>query len=197
MGSLLRAPHRGGQAGGLGRYGLVLLAVLAIGAAAMAQGAPPAGLGPDTVIVPGRSIGPWSLDTSFANLLWSLGVRDIRLTSIPGSQFRNDLEQSSWPDPPVVAIHGPMDDMVYALGIAASRYMTREGVGVGASEEKVVAAYGPASSVVQAPARPKYLIYNNRGLAFQVAVDPVSGKYSTVDRVFVFRPGRAGAIWRL
>ncbi len=183
--------------GGLGR-GLMLLAVLAVGAAAaMAQGAPPAGLGPDTVIVPGQSIGPWSLDMSFTELLWALGVRSVSLTSVPGPQFRNELGMSSWPNPPVVAIHGSIDETLYGLGIAGARYMTSERIGAGATEAKVTGAYGPAPQVVQPPSRPKFLIYNDRGLAFQIAFDPVSGGYGAVERVYVFRPGRAGAIWRI
>ncbi len=181
----------------LARYGLMLLAVLAFGATATAQGAPPAGLGPDTVIVPGQSIGPWSLDMSFTELLWALGVRSVSVRSVPGPQFRNELEMSSWPDPPVVAIHGSIDETLYGLGIAGSRYMTRERIGAGATEAKVIGAYGPASWVVQPPSRPKFLIYNDRGLAFQIAFNPVSGEYGAVERVYVFRPGRGGAIWRI
>ncbi len=183
--------------GGLGRYGLILLVVPAIAAAAMAQGASPAGLGPDTVIVPGQSIGRWSLDMSFTQLLWALGVRSVSVRSVPDPQFRNELEMSSWPDPSVVAIHGSIDETLYGLGIAGSRYMTRERIGAGATEAKVTGAYGPASQVVQPPSRPKFLIYNDRGLAFQIAFDPVSGDYGAVERVYVFRPGRAGAIWRI
>ncbi len=181
----------------LGRYGLMLFAVLAIGAAAAAQGTPPPGLGPDTVIVPGQSIGPWSLDMSFTQLLWTIGIRSVSIRSVPDPQFRNELAMSSWPNPPVVAIHGSIDETLYGLGIAGSRYMTRERIGAGATEAKVTGAYGPASQVVQPPSRPKFLIYNDRGLAFQIAFDPVSGEYRAVERVYVFRPGRAGAIWRI
>jgi len=177
-------------------HGLMLLIVLAVAASAGAQGAStrPAP-SPATVIVPGQAIGPWTLDMSHTDLLWSLGTRRPFLSGL-GPQFRNDLVVSVWASPNVVAFHDAGDDIVHALGIAEPEYATRERIGVGATEDQVIGAYGLASSVLQLPARPKFLIYDARGLAFQMRFNTVSGTYGPVERVFVFRPGRARVIWR-
>lgn len=184
------------------RYGLVALVVLALAAAATAQpeqerdATPSIWASARTVIVPGQAIGPWSLDMTFTDLIWTLGVRTV-LLSPPGPQYRTELEYTAWSNPPVVAIHGYADNRLYALGIADSGYVTREGVGVGASEAQVTTAYGRAPSVVLLPARPKMLLYNEKGVAFQVAFNSASGTYGAVERIFVFWPGQAGAIWRV
>ncbi len=188
-----------GRSAGRGRgVGLAALLVLAVVGGAWAQGTPvtPASPQPDaTAIVPGQAIGKWSLDMTFADLIWNLGVRTVLLTP-PGPQYRTELEYTAWSDPPVVAIHGFADNTVYALGIADAAYTTREHVGVGVREDVVRGTYGPSPGVVQPPARPRMLVYNDRGLAFQIAFNPASGGYGPVERVFVFRPGQGGAIWR-
>ncbi len=195
---LSRIIGRGRPAGPARRVGLVALLLLAVAGAAWAQGTPvtPGPTPPaEKAIVPGQAIGRWSLDMTFADLLWNLGVRTV-LLSPPGPQYRTELEYTAWSNPPVVAIHGPADNTLYALGIADSGYMTRERVGVGAPEDLVTGTYGVAPAVVQLPARPRMLVYNDRGLAFQIAFNPSSGGYGAVERIFVFRPGQAGAIWR-
>jgi hypothetical protein len=149
-----------------------------------------------TVIVPGYAIGPWSLDMSFADLVWDLGIRTVSLNH-PGPQFRGNVTVDEWASPPVVAVHGPADNAVEALGISAPGYRTREQVGVGATEDQVVAAYGQATAVIQPPSRSKLFIYDNLGLAFDVSFDAASGQYGAVDRVFVFRPGQAADVWQI
>lgn len=181
--------------------GLLLLLVLAVSMSAGAQAPSPMGStsgapSPSTTIVPGYAIGPWTLDTSWTDLVWMLQARAVRLSS-PGPQFRPEVEVDTWRSPSVTAVRGPSDNTVQALGIGASDYVTRERIGVGATEEQITAAYRAPSAVVQFPSRPKVLVYNALGLAFQVSFDPAAGSYGPVERVFVFRPGRAARIWRV
>ncbi len=177
-------------------HGLWLLLILALCAPAGAQMAPavqPASA--STVIVPGYAIGPWTLDTTVADLAWILGARTVVLS--PDVQFRKEVVVATWTSPPLVAIHGPGEDVLQAIGIAAQGYTTREHLGVGAREDQITGAYGRPSLVIQLPSRPKVLIYNTLGLAFQIAYDVASGTYGGAERVFVFRPGEAAAIWRV
>jgi len=180
------------------RYGLVVGLILAVAASASAQAtAPSPGAAPSNVIVAGQAIGPWTLDMTFAEFIWNLGPRNTQLTG-PGPQFRTDtgIEMSAWTSPPLVAFHGTADNMVYALGIADPGYATPQRIGVGVSEARVVAAYGAPSAVIQLLHRPKFLIFDGQGLAFQIALNPVTGAYGPVERVYIFRPGRAGGVWR-
>ncbi len=186
---------RGRTVQGYGRIWLLALAV-AISAGVQSLPGPAAGVTPATVIVPGLSIGPWTLDMTFANLIWTLGTRTVDLNG-PGPQFRTNsgIAMSAWAAPSLVAFHGVADNAVYALGTGDAGYATREGIGVGAAEARVTGAYGREATVIQGPGS-KFVIYDTKGVAFQMAFNTVSGAYGGVERVYVFRPGRAGAIWR-
>lgn len=176
-------------------HALWLLLILALCAPAGAQVAPAAQpASASTVIVPGYAIGPWTLDTTVADLAWALGARTVVLS--PSAEFRKEVEVATWTSPPLVAVHGPGENVLQALGIAAAGYATREHLGVGAREEQITGAYGRPSLVIQPASRPKVLIYNTLGLAFEIAYDLASGTYGGAERVFVFRPGEASAIWR-
>lgn len=175
---------------------MALLLPVSVGAQTAPSTAPQPAPAASTTIVPGYAIGPWSLDMSFATLVWDLGVRTVSLGH-PDPQFRGDVTVDAWASPPVVAVRAPTENAVQALGIAAPGYATRERVGVGATEDEVTAAYGQPSATVQPPSRPKTLIYDSLGLAFEESFDAARGAYGPVDRVFVFRPGQAASIWRL
>ncbi|SRR5579884_219210 len=176
--------------------GLVLLALCAIGPAGLAAPAGAQSPSPSTIVVPGYAVGEWTLDMTVADLLFRLGV-PLTNPSAPDPLVQRSLEQRAWDTPPVVALSRPEDNVVAALGIRARGYATPEHAGVGSTEAQVTAAYGAPSATIQAPGRPRLLVYDATGVAFQLAYDPATKAYATVDAVFVFRPGRANQIWRM
>jgi hypothetical protein len=188
-----------------GVHGLWIVVVLALATATGAQQSPMNPMSSSRTIVPGYAIGPWTLDMSWTDLIWNLGVRSVALSNTApagagnraGFQFRPNVEVDVWADRSIVAVHAPGDNDIQALGIGTRDYLTRDHVGVGASQDQITTAYGAAPAVVQSTSRPKVLLYNNLGLAFQMSFDPATGAYGPVEAVYVFRPGLAGNIWRV
>ncbi|HEX2714508.1 MAG TPA: hypothetical protein VHM88_20125, partial [Candidatus Acidoferrales bacterium] len=148
-----------------------------------------------SVIVPGYAIGPYSLDLSVADFLWNHGQTRVRLNAL-GPQFRGGVEGRFWWDLPVEVLTTAGDNAVLALGSPSSDYATRQHIGVGSEEAKVTSTYGKPSAVVLVVGRPKVLIYDTLGVAFQIAYNLDEGGYGAVNTVFVFRPGQAAVIWR-
>ncbi len=171
---------------------LMLLVGLASSAGAQAPGYTQAS---GSLVVPGSAIGNLSLDMAVSDYYWRFGPTTVNLSGA-GPLFRPTVVAEAWSDPPVMMVYRPGDNVLLALGSTDDGAMTRERIGMGATEDKVTKAYGSPSAVVQIPSRPKILIYDVLGLAFQIAFDTAQGKYTTVERVFVFRPGHGGAIWR-
>lgn len=179
-----------------GVHGLWIVVVLTLATATGAQQSPMNPMSSSRMIVPGYAIGPWTLDMNWTDLIWNLGVRAVALSKA-GYQFRTSVEVDAWRDSSVVVVHETGDNAVQALGIANRDYLTRDHVGVGASQDQITTAYGAAQAVVQSPSRPKILLYNTLGLAFQMSFDPATGAYGATEAVYVFRPGLAGNIWRV
>jgi hypothetical protein len=171
-----------------------LLAVLGTGAAAQGPAyGPPGGAPP--IIEPGRAIGSLTLDTSLGEFYWALGTPAPQLNG-PGPEYRATVAVAVWADASTVVLYREGEQTPAALATFDPGYATRKQIGVGAEEGKITGAYGDPSAVIQLPARPKFLIYDALGVAFQIAYDMTTGKYGTVQRVFVFRSGQAKDIWR-
>lgn len=165
---------------------LLLLVVLVASAGAQVPGG---------LVVPGYAIGDLSLDMGIGDYYWRLGKTAVNLSG-PGPLFRPVVAATEWPFPPVMVVYLPGDYTPLALGSAEDGAMTRERIGMGSTESQVRKAYGSPSAVVLILSRPKMLIYDALGLAFQIEFDAAQRTYTTVERVFVFRPGHAAAIWR-
>lgn len=178
---------------------LGVLALTVLVALATVAGAQPPGYSPmlegSSVIVPGYAMGPYSLDLSVADIYWSLGQTKVHLNTL-GPQFRPSVEGRFWWGLSIEVLTMPGETAILALGYRDSGYSTRQNIGVGSGEAEVTKTYGKPSAVVLIPARPKVLIYDTLGVAFEIAYNIEEGGYGNVDSVFVFRPGQAGAIWR-
>lgn len=179
----------------LGFLALAVLVAFVPGAGAQAPGYAPL-LDGSSVIVPGYALGPYSLDLSMADLYFELGQTQVHMNGL-GPQFRAGVEGKFWEGLPVEVVTAAAENTILALGSPSTDYATRQHIGVGSDEGKVTSAYGKPSAVVQLPSRPKVLIYDTLGVAFEVAYDAAQGGYGAVDSVFVFRPGQAGMIWRV
>lgn len=146
-------------------------------------------------IEPGFAIGGLTLDAKLTDIYWNLG-QPIVQPSGAGPLFRADVMMEFWPNPPTVALFHPAENAPAALGTAAGGSGTRKGVGVGSGQDRITAAYGQPTAVVSLPARPKVLIYNSLGIAFQIGYDTSAGAYRNAEWVFVFHPGQGSTIWR-
>jgi hypothetical protein len=151
---------------------------------------------PPVAVVPGLGVGDWTIDRKFADYVFQLGVPNTATNGVDLS-FRSQLEETSWAAPSVVVVYPPASNVVWALGTNDAGAKTVERVGVGSTEEQVVAAYGAPPLTLELPLRSKTLIYDDRGVAFELGFMPAAGKYGATARVFVFRPGQGRAIWRL
>lgn len=184
----------------VGRRTMMLVLVLAVAggpaAAVLAQTASPPAAVPAVLVVPGRGIGNWTLDGKLADYVWKIGVPQTR-TNGTDLVFRPQMDETSWDLPPIAVVYPPSSDTVWAVGTSDPGARTIDQVGVGSTEDQVTTAYNAATAVLQVPLRSKTLIYDTRGVAFELAYDPAAGQYGAARRVFVFRPGQAGAIWRL
>jgi hypothetical protein len=178
----------------LGFLALTVLVALALGAGAQTPGYQPM-LEGSSVIVPGYALGPWSLDLTIEDMYWNLGQTQPHPNGL-GPQFRPGVEGRFWWGLPVEVLTTAGENMILALGSPSSDYATRQHIGVGSEEGKVTSTYGKPSAVVLLPSRPKVLIYDTLGVAFEIAYNIGEGSYGAVDSVFVFRPGKAGMIWQ-
>jgi hypothetical protein len=179
----------------LGFLALTVLVIFTPYAGAQWPGYAPV-LDGSSVIVPGYALGPYSLDISIGALYWDLGQTKVHLNGL-GPQFRPNVEGRFWYDLPVEVLTLPGDNAILALGSPSVDYQTRKNIGPGAEESKVLAAYGKPSAVVVSPSHPRVLIYDALGIAFEIEYRLAEGGYGNVDSVYVFRPGQAGAIWRI
>ena len=177
-----------------GFLALTVLVICATFAGAQAPGYSPM-LEGSSAIVPGYAMGPFTLDLSIGDLYWRLGQTQVHLNGL-GPQFRPGIEGRFWWGLNVEVLSTAAENAIVALGSPSSDYATRQHIGVGSQESKVMSTYGKPSAVVQLTARPKVVIYDNLGVAFQFPYKIAEGGYDDCDSVFVFRPGQAGLIWR-
>lgn len=178
---------------------LVVLALTVLVAFATFAGAQPPGYAPplegSSVIIPGYAIGSYSLDLRVADLYWTRGLTRLSLSGL-GPQFRPGLEGRLWWDLPVLVLTTSGENSILALGSSSVDFATRQHIGAGSEEAKVTSTYGKASAIVLIPSRPKVLIYDTLGVAFEIAYRIAEGGWGNVDSVYVFRPGQAAMIWR-
>lgn len=183
-----------------GRRATLVAVVLSLiggsAAAVLAQTAPPPAAPPALLVVPGLGVGRWTLDHKLADYVWQFGVPQVRASGTD-VVFRPQMDETSWATPPLAVVYPPSSDTVWAVGTSDPGAQTIDKVGVGSTEEQVTTAYNDATVVLQVPLRSKTLIYDARGIAFELAYVPATGQYGAAHRVFVFRPGLARAIWRL
>jgi hypothetical protein len=174
---------------------IAAILILALPAGALAQPPGP----PPLIVVPGLGIGQWTVDGKLADYVYVMGTEEVRDGRPSGTDlaFQPRLEEQSWQSPRIFVVYPPASDTIWAVGTAEANAETIEHVGVGSTEDQVIAAYGDPQTALQLPARSRTLIYNDRGVAFEEEFVPATGQFSPVGRVFVFRPGQARAIWRL
>lgn len=185
------------------RVAMILILALPVGVVAQttttqpaAQPAAPAPL----IVVPGLGVGQWTLDGKLADYIWVMGdkiVSDVRPSGTDPA-FRPQLDEKSWSTPRIFVVYPPASNTVWAVGTAEPGARTIDKVGVGSTEQQLIAAYVDSQTVLELPLRTRTLIYDSRGIAFEFEFATATGQYGpTVGRVFVFRPGQARAIWRL
>jgi|GEM_PF-1426999 len=183
------------------RIALILVLALPVGVLAQTTTQPAAQpTAPPLIVVPGLGVGQWTLDGKLADYIWVMGdqiVSDMR-PSGTDLAFRPQLDEKSWSSPRIFVVYPPASNTVWAVGTAESDARTIDRVGVGSTEQQLIAAYVDSQTVLEVPLRSRTLIYDSRGIAFEFEFVPATGQFSpTVGRVFVFRPGQARAIWRL
>jgi hypothetical protein len=184
--------------------GVAMFAVmLALPAGALAQ--PPAGL----IVTPGLGIGRWTVDTTLPDYIWITGDVDLlNGESVPLSDvrssgtdlaFQRQLLEKAWHEPNrIFVLYPPVSTVIWAVGTTEWGAQTTERVGVASTEDQIRGAYQAPEFVQQLPLRSKTLIYDGRGIAFEIPYNRATGQYGPgVERVWVFRPGQARGIWRL
>jgi hypothetical protein len=177
--------------------------MLALPAGALAQ--PAAGL----IVTPGLGIGRWTVDTVLPEYIWATGDVDLlNGEAVPLSDvrpsgtdlvFQRQLLEKAWQTPDrIFVVYPPMSQMIWAVGTTEWGAQTIERVGVASTEDQIRGAYQAPEFVQQLPLRSRTLIYDGRGVAFEIPYNRASGQYGPgVGRVWVFRPGQAREIWRL
>jgi len=179
----------------------VLVCAVSIGVSAQSP-TPPAMPGhpapaPAPLIVPGRSIGKWTLDTTLQDLIGQNQAQaQLNLTE-PIPQFQKALWYHEWhsPNPPLIALTPAASVRVIALGTFDKTFKTPEGLGVGSTPIQITAAYSDPQITLRPGVGPELLIYNDLGIAFELPYDAMVKGYSVVERVFVFRVGQASTVW--
>ncbi len=137
-------------------YGIVVVLVLGGGWAAGAATQ-------ERLIVPGHSIGSFSLGQDLTDLRASLG-------SLYEEQdlSNDDLTGYFWPVRRIGAIADRTTNRVVALAVSLDdTYLTDNGVAAGVTREAVRRAYGPEDTVSSGQAA-ETLIYDALGLAFDI-----------------------------
>lgn len=180
---------------------MVTILMLVLPPAALAQPAAPPVIPTIFMVVPGLGIGQWTLDGKLVDYVFTMGEGLVAETSPSGTElvFRPTLVEKSWSSTPrIFVLYPPTSNTVWAVGTNDSNARTIDRVGVGSTEQQMVAAYQDPQAVFEQPLRTRTLIYDNRGIAFEFEFVPATGQYSPkAGRLFVFRPGQARAIWRL
>lgn len=163
-------------------------------------------IAPDKLIVPGRSIGPWTLDMRVSDLLLAIGPMQaigppLDLVQISTREIAGGLMdgQDLWAHR-FDQVHLRLttrerdDQRITTMNTFREEggYRTKEGVGVRSRQEDVEAAFGKPDYVTSANSNQVHWIYDRLGIGFRVR--PVSG---VVENVIIFRPGDARERWKL
>jgi hypothetical protein len=179
------------------RIAALLILALPAGAAAQAP-AQPAG-SPALIVVPGLGVGQWTVDGKLSDYIFAMGETQVEDPRPSGTDlpFRTQLDERSYKWPRLFLVYVPTSNAVLAVGTSEPAAQTIERVGIGSTEEQLVAAYGDPQLILQLPLRSRTLVYDDRGIAFEMPFVPATGQFSpAVGRLFVFRPGQARTIWR-
>jgi hypothetical protein len=178
----------------------LVLAFLTLTASAIAQ------VAPEKLIVPGRSIGPWTLDMMVNDLVKAIGPMQaigpppdlVQFSTGENPGGLND-RQDLWAhrfDQVLFRITTKQKDDQRLTTMNVYReeggYKTKEGVGVRSKQEDVEAAFGRPDQVTKANANQEHWIYDKLGIGFRIR--PISG---LVENIIVFRPGEAKERWKL
>jgi len=171
--------------------------VCAVSVGAWAQMGPPGPPPPAPLIVPGRSIGKWTLDTKLVDLI-EQNVAQATIVS-PSNEFQKGLWYHEWhnPNPPLVVLTPYGSVNLIMLGTYDKSFKTPEGLGVGSTPQQITAVYNDAQITLRPGVGSETLIYNTVGIAFDLPYDALVKGYSVVERVYVFRIGQAALIWRV
>jgi hypothetical protein len=164
--------------------------------------APPQTVSPESLIVPGRGAGPFTLDTPVAELTKNLGDPNSKTT-----ESGIAAETLRWTFGLVAYVGGDDKEKLAGLEVRDRRYRTEKGTGFGSSFGAVLFAHGLAPARIDVNVPPhgavRMLVYNDLGIAFAITADKAhAGRagcapLNTVDAVIVFQPGGAGRLFRM
>jgi hypothetical protein len=177
----------------------LVLAFLTLAAPAIAQ------IAPEKLIVPGKGIGPYSLDMTVDDLvkatggMQAVGPPDGQTTFFAPSSLNLRDGQDLWAhrfdhkgfrvttkqkdDQRIVVMNAPQSSVGYT---------TKEGITLGSTRDAVEAAFGKPDHVTLPNESHAHLIYDKLGIG--VRVRNTTGQ---VDNIIVFRPGEAKERWKL
>lgn len=141
-------------------------------------------------IVPGRSIGGFSLGEDVGGLVGALGPL-YGTSDLPN----DNLEGYYWPLKRVGAVVERKSNKIIALATSLDDgYLTDNGIGAGARLDAVRRVFGEEDAIDPAQAG-GILVYDALGIAF--VVNDAGALEGRVSAVFVFQPGRSRDIFPL
>jgi hypothetical protein len=155
-------------------------------------------------IVPGKSIGAYTMDMTIAQLTSQLGAGAATL----GDAGLRVLAVR-WPPGLVGFFERDNQDRLVGLQIADQTYRTEKGIGYTSTQGEVILAYGkPVELLLPIPkSAVRMLIYDELGIAFAVVADKDHGgpgseqllhaPIGAVDWTDIFPPGTAAKIYPL
>lgn len=152
----------------------------------------------DFMIVPGKGIGPFTLDLSLADLNSRLGN-----SSAGDSLPDENASRVGWPNGLFAYVNPTDPGKVLGFTIADRRYRTDRGIGFGSSRGAVLFAYGMSPITIDVGGA-SLQIYDDQGIAFGITSDaeharrgPAHAPIGAVDWVTVFPPGSATKIIKM
>jgi hypothetical protein len=155
-------------------------------------------------ILPGKSIGAYTMDMTIAQLTSQLGAGAATL----GDAGLRVLAVR-WPPGLVGFFERENQDKLVGMQIADQTYRTEKGIGYTSTQGEVILAYGkPVELLLPIPkSAVRMLIYDELGIAFAVVADKEHGgpgseqllhaPVGTVDWTDIFPPGTAAKIYPL
>ncbi|MGH2349341.1 MAG: hypothetical protein ACRDFT_07755 [bacterium] len=151
------------------------------------------------MIVSGKSIGPYTMDMTIAQLTSQLGAGAATLAD---AGLR--VLAVRWPPGLVGFFERENQDRLVGLHIADTTYRTEKGTGFGSTQGEVILAYGkPVELLLAIPKAGVWmLIYDELGIAFAVVSDKEHtgvghAPLGAVDWTDIFPPGTAAKIYPL
>ncbi|HEY3247830.1 MAG TPA: hypothetical protein VGK88_06030 [bacterium] len=157
------------------------------------------------VIVPGKTIGPYSMEMTISQLTAQLGAGAAALTD---AGLR--VLAVRWPPGLVGVFERDNQDKLVGLQIADVTYRTEKSIGFQSTQGQVVLAFGKPTIELGLPTSKsavRLLIYDGLGLAFAIVADKdlralgsgqtIHAPVGAVDWTDIFPPGTAGKIYPL